>query len=265
MTPEPAATLADGLARLWRRAPALSVSWINHHSLVQLLQDDDSMLDRLDLLGVDGTLLARLAKVPVRTSADLVLPLLLPQLQDARVVLVGGRPGHAARSAAVVASLLAPGARVIDVRDGFGERPEDVGGWIRATGADVVLAGLGGGLQERFVLEATASMPRGLALTCGGWLDQLLTPRYYPAWAYPLHLNWAVRMAREPRRLWRRYTIEALTALARRRTLRSAVHRAPGTAKMLDLSQAGVFGSAAPGGLSARPDASAEPGRGCCS
>ena len=73
-------------------------------------------------------------------------------------------------------------------------------------------------LQDHYALAATS--PGVLVVTCGGWLDQFAGGEpYYPAWAYPLRLNWLVRLAREPRRLWRRYTIEAIRAVRARADL----------------------------------------------
>jgi exopolysaccharide biosynthesis WecB/TagA/CpsF family protein len=107
---------------------------------------------------------------------------------------------------------------------------------------DMVLVGLGAGLQEQVLLEAASAMPRGYALTCGGFLDQVLHPGYYPGWAYPLRLNWLVRLAREPRRLWRRYTVGALLAVARRRDWRTAMDLVPGVQAHAQMCAADPFG-----------------------
>jgi hypothetical protein len=94
----------------------------------------------------------------------------------------------------------------------------------------MLIVGLGAGLQEQVLLEGARAMTRGYAMTCGGFLDQVLQPGYYPAWAYPLRLNWLVRLSREPRRLWRRYTVHALLALGRSRVWRQAMRDVPGLA-----------------------------------
>jgi UDP-N-acetyl-D-mannosaminuronic acid transferase (WecB/TagA/CpsF family) len=106
-----------------------------------------------------------------------------------------------------------------------GKRLQDL---VRDIQPDMLLVGLGAGLQEQVLLEAASAMGRGYALTCGGFLDQVIQDGYYPGWAYPLRLNWLVRLAREPRRLWRRYTVEALRALSSRSDWRSAMDRIPG-------------------------------------
>jgi beta-1,4-glucosyltransferase len=95
----------------------------------------------------------------------------------------------------------------------------------------VVLVGLGAVRQERWALAVRRRLQTGLVMTCGGFFDQLGLERpYYPAWAYPLRLNWAVRLVREPRRLWHRYTVEAMQAVAGREAFRDGVTRLPGYA-----------------------------------
>jgi N-acetylglucosaminyldiphosphoundecaprenol N-acetyl-beta-D-mannosaminyltransferase len=52
-------------------------------------------------------------------------------------------------------------------------------------------------------------------MTGGSYLDHIaensdFSATWYPAWANTLRLNWFYRLVREPRRLWRRYTIEIL-------------------------------------------------------
>ena len=90
-------------------------------------------------------------------------------------------------------------------------------GELQRAGAELVVVGLGAPLQDFYALELRA--PGMLVVTCGGWLDQFCAVSYYPSWAYPLRLNWLVRLAREPRRLWRRYSVDALRALRARRAL----------------------------------------------
>ena len=126
--------------------------------------------------------------------------------------------------------MLPPGGSIVGCRDGYEGLPRgaELRRWLARTRPTLVLAGLGAPLQEEFVVEAAAYLDRGLVVTCGGFLDQIQQESYYPSWAYPLKLNWAVRLAREPRRLWRRYTVDALAAARSRRALRAAVVEAPG-------------------------------------
>jgi beta-1,4-glucosyltransferase len=206
------------------------VAWLNHFSIRKALQEATSAVTQFDVCGIDGQLLKWLLRHPVRTSADLVVPLLLRCDETIETVLAIGGPGD--RSAAL-ADALGESAdrplRVVHV-DGFEGlvRGQDLRCLVEDVRPDLLLVGLGAGLQEQVLIEAAAGMKRGYALTCGGFLDQALQPGYYPAWAYPLRLNWLVRLAREPRRLWRRYTVDALLALVRCSGWRRVMLTVPG-------------------------------------
>ncbi|TWH75300.1 WecB/TagA/CpsF family glycosyltransferase [Modestobacter roseus] len=230
---DPVAEVAEHLARLHdTRQPVVTVSWVNHHSALRVLDSAPEVLGRLTYLGVDGLLLRRLlgADLVPRTSADLVLPELLGRLRAPRVAVVGGRPEDLASLRRAVSALLPPDGELVAVLDGYAGRPsaDELEEWTARTRPTVVLAGLGAPLQDQFVLEVARHLSRGLVLTCGGFLDQVQQEGYYPRWAYPLKLNWLVRLAREPRRMWRRYSVDAVAAFRARSVLRAGVLAAPG-------------------------------------
>ncbi|KAB0494295.1 WecB/TagA/CpsF family glycosyltransferase [Pseudomonas vancouverensis] len=66
--------------------------------------------------------------------------------------------------------------------------------------ADILIVGLGAGLQERFVLNALDAGFSGVAFTCGAFIRQeaLATNTYYPEVINRLHLRAFYRMYREP-------------------------------------------------------------------
>ncbi|MDQ6838974.1 MAG: WecB/TagA/CpsF family glycosyltransferase [Actinomycetota bacterium] len=230
---EASARFAKCLAHDWSSGRVTVGTWINHHGALQHLAAGTRTLGQVDYVGVDGLLLMRLLGrgSHERTSADLVLPVLLPQLVGARIALVGSDRPSLDRAASVVADdLLAPGATIVDVRDGYAELPDASGlsAWVQAHRPDVVVVGLGTVLQEQWALDVAAAMPSGLVLTCGGFFDQVQQAPYYPWWAYDLRLNWAVRFAREPRRLWRRYSLEAAQAINARQRFRTDIGCLPG-------------------------------------
>jgi len=225
--------VAEHLARVHETGRTVaSISWVNHHSVLRVLRSSPELVTQLTYLGVDGLLLRRLLghRLVPRTSADLVLPVLLAELKAPRVAVVGGHPDGVGSVRRAVAALLPEGGQVVSVRDGYAGRPEgeELGTWLRRYRPTVVLAGLGAPLQEEFVLDVARRMDRGLVLTCGGFLDQIQMEGYYPAWAYPLKLNWLVRLVREPRRMWRRYSVDAVAAVRARAELRAELLAAPG-------------------------------------
>jgi exopolysaccharide biosynthesis WecB/TagA/CpsF family protein len=194
-----------------------TVTWLNHYTAVRSLQDG-VQLDRFDYLGLDGLLLCHLLNSDTpRTSADLVLPLVLEHPVRLRIALIGST----AETLQAVATKIAThyGHQVVLQRDGYAglPTPAELRAELRAARVQVAIVGLGAPLQDHYAL---AIRSRGvLVATCGGWLDQFAGDAYYPSWAYPLRLNWLVRLAREPRRLWRRYTIDAVRALRSRAEL----------------------------------------------
>lgn len=205
------------LTRFAREAgrPGVLVTWLNHWSL---LHADPTALSRMGLIGFDGTLLqmvlARHGHRAGRSSADLVLPIVLDEVLDPDdpVALIGAAPGVAAGAAA---SRL--GRHPAIAFDGYDE--------LKALQSDptrlidfeprLVVVGLGAGLQERVALQVHEWLPRASVTTAGGWIDQLhRSEQYFPGWVHRLRLGWAWRIAHEPRRLLGRYTLEAVRFMA---------------------------------------------------
>jgi exopolysaccharide biosynthesis WecB/TagA/CpsF family protein len=78
---------------------------------------------------------------------------------------------------------------------------------IRASGADVVLVGLGCPRQEVFVYENAPALNRPV-LAVGAAFNFLAGDvARAPLWMQGAGLEWLYRLAREPRRLWRRYLV----------------------------------------------------------
>ncbi|MEU2349076.1 WecB/TagA/CpsF family glycosyltransferase [Modestobacter sp. NPDC049651] len=191
------------------------MTWYNHSSVLRSIRADVDV-SRFDHVGIDGFFLRRLtAPGAPRTSADLVLPLLLEQLpRSTRVALIGSRRESLAAATEVVeATASAP--RVVLVCDGYEELPPaaDMATRLQDAGAQLVVVGLGAPRQDSYLLDlVSAGLTEQVLLTAGGWLDQVGDPAYYPPWAYRHKVNWLVRVCREPGRLWRRYTVEGLQA-----------------------------------------------------
>lgn len=80
---------------------------------------------------------------------------------------------------------------------------------IRLGRANILIVGLGAGLQERFVLSALNAGFTGVAFTCGGFIRQeaMTNGVYYPEAINRLHLRAFYRMYREPHTI-RRYLVD---------------------------------------------------------
>jgi N-acetylglucosaminyldiphosphoundecaprenol N-acetyl-beta-D-mannosaminyltransferase len=125
-----------------------------------------------------------------------------------RIFLLGGRPGVAERAANRLAARY--GVMIAGTRDGyFADRDDDlVVEAVNASGADVLVVGLGNPRQELWLHAHRARLAPPLALTCGGWLDWTAGDRRpCPPWIYRWGLEWAYRLGQEPRRLYVRYLV----------------------------------------------------------
>ena len=154
--------------------------------------------------------------VPEKVSgSDLVGPLLgRAALRHWRVLLLGGGEGIAERAAAQM-SADNPGLSVvgtlsprIDLREAIGERRGLVDAVRRLT-PDLILVALGAPKQELWIHESREALAPAVLLGVGATLDFIagVVPRA-PAWISRSGLEWLYRLAREPRRLWRRYLVQ---------------------------------------------------------
>jgi N-acetylglucosaminyldiphosphoundecaprenol N-acetyl-beta-D-mannosaminyltransferase len=141
-------------------------------------------------------------------STSLALPILeLVERTQRTIALVGGAHGVADQAAEHLRGMF-PKLQLVAVLDGYGDHSAKVLA-LRDLQPDVIICGMGAVAQEEFLLALTDTGWRGCGFTCGGYLDQLgASLTYYPQWIDRLNLRWAYRLAREPRRLWRRYLID---------------------------------------------------------
>lgn len=148
------------------------------------------------------------------SGSDLVVPLARHgAARGWKFFLLGGAPGVAERAkkrleddieGIRVVGTLAPS---IDMRARSATRA-DVVGVVRDSGADVVFVGLGAPKQELWIHESVEALRPAVMLGIGATLDFLAgaVPRA-PAWMSRGGLEWLYRLAREPRRLWKRYLV----------------------------------------------------------
>lgn len=184
------------------------VTWLNHYSL---LRADLNLLKSFDLILVDGTFLQLWLRLRghkiTRTSADIILPELLPSFNQ--IILIGGT-----REELAIASRKF--CNVILEIDGYNDlvkcRSESF--WREISVGTAVIVSLGPNFQEAVALEIYRSNPHLRVITAGGWIGQIgRVKNYYPSWIHIVRLAWLVRIFKEPKRLWKRYSIDALKFL----------------------------------------------------
>ena len=146
------------------------------------------------------------------TGASLIFSLSAAAAADGRsVYLLGGEPGVPDKAAAELQSR-SPGLQVA----GTEAPPPDFGlNWVRERLAtarpDIVFAGLGFPKQERIIAALAPGLPGTWFVGCGAAIPFAAgVLRRAPEWVQQAGLEWAWRLASEPRRLFRRYLVEDL-------------------------------------------------------
>ena len=168
-------------------------------------------------------------------GTDLVPALLGGEMRERTLFLLGARPGVAEAAARNIA-LRYPQHRVVGTRHGYfaaGE-VEAVIAEINAVAPDILLVALGNPDQETFIAEHAHRIDARILMGVGALIDYTAGMAVRaPAPVRLLRLEWLYRLAREPRRLGRRYTVELalflglivrlrIAALARGRTIVAA-------------------------------------------
>jgi N-acetylglucosaminyldiphosphoundecaprenol N-acetyl-beta-D-mannosaminyltransferase len=142
---------------------------------------------------------------------------------DVRLYLLGGAGDTAARAGEALRRVY-PGAIISGARDGYFRAEESgaVAAAIRASSANVLLAGLGFPKQELWIERYLTQTGCGAGIGIGGSLDVYAgNVVRAPVFFRRTGLEWAHRLAKEPRR-WRRQLALPRFALA---ALREAVIR----------------------------------------
>jgi N-acetylglucosaminyldiphosphoundecaprenol N-acetyl-beta-D-mannosaminyltransferase len=79
---------------------------------------------------------------------------------------------------------------------------------IRTARPDLLLINMGMPIQERWLFDNWDRLDTPVAITAGALVDHMAgIARRPPAWVANAGIEWLVRLAIEPRRLWRRYVI----------------------------------------------------------
>ena len=125
--------------------------------------------------------------------------------------LYGGRSEQALAQLTEALRERFPGLRIVGgwsppFRELTEAERDDVVDGINASGADVVWVGTGQPKQEQWMAEMRDRLDAPLLAAVGAAFDfhAGLVPQA-PDWMQRVGLEWCYRLAREPRRLWRRY------------------------------------------------------------
>ncbi len=140
---------------------------------------------------------------------------------------IGGREGVAAEACRRLRAA-APALRVRGSHHGYfdkrGPESDDLVAEVNASGAEIVIVGLGTPLQERWILAHRRALEAPVVWAVGATADFVAgAVRRGPALLHDHGFEWLARLLVEPRRLWQRYLIgnsQFLLRIARHRLSR---------------------------------------------
>lgn len=214
----------------------IRVAFCNANTMLKALRSRDyarafeGFLVLNDGLGVDlCSLLVNGRRFEENLNGTDFTPALLRESRHAfRIFLLGGRPGVAEQAAAKFADAF-PRHEIAGFRDGYfaEDGADEVVAEINRSGADLVLVALGNPRQEQFVAAVGAKLDAPVVLMVGALFDFVAgrvvrAPRIVRA----ARAEWLFRLAQEPRRLARRYTVDVVRFLVLIAWLK-ATRRAP--------------------------------------
>ena len=134
----------------------------------------------------------------------------LAEKQGKRLYVVGARQDELDRFLDKIRARY-PALIIVGAHDGYFDvaRAAIIHADIRRSAADILIIGLGAGLQEQFAQQALRGGFTGVAFTCGGFIRQQAGAghHYYPELINRLHLRAFYRMYREPHTI-KRYLID---------------------------------------------------------
>jgi N-acetylglucosaminyldiphosphoundecaprenol N-acetyl-beta-D-mannosaminyltransferase len=189
---------------------------------IVLLEKDrrlQEVYDHADLVVPDGISLLIAARLYGRSlqqrvaGVDLFRELCVLAVKfDLHVFLLGGRPGSAELSAAVLKRDY-PGLKCSTYCPPFGFEQSDAGlkqtaDAVVAAQPDILFVAFGAPKQEYWIYNHGLKLSVPVCIGVGGSFEIVggVVPRA-PRWAQDIGCEWLYRLCREPRRMWRRYLI----------------------------------------------------------
>ena len=190
-----------------------------------------SALSLCDTVGVLYAARLQGVAIPERVSGvDLIEPLCDALVFDELPVFLLGGKGDTVKHAAAALARRHPGLIVAGARDGY-EAPRDVVRLleeVRASGARVLLVGLGSPRQEKWIATYLPDSGASVGIGVGGSFDVLAgNVARAPALFRRLNLEWLYRLLREPSRWRRQLALPAFVWLLFRERLASIFKRRP--------------------------------------
>lgn len=196
-------------AKIFNQTSNQLVTFVNPVSYLTARKKID-IYSQFDFILPDGWLLVfflRIFKIgnASRFSFDMtsIAPVVFHKAteQNQSIFFIGARPDEIESFISLIKANF-PGINIIGYRDGYfsqlNERNEILNTLLRKS-PDIVVAGLGAPLQEKFLVDLKNAGWNGCGYTCGGFIHQTSKKlKFYPEWVNNYHLRMPYRFIKEP-------------------------------------------------------------------
>lgn len=185
-------------------------------AILMMMREDRRLQDFVDRAAInvaDGQPLIWCApwlgsRLPERvTGVDLVDAICARAAREGKRIYLLGATGEIVNRVMQRLQLRHPGLRIACADGYFG--PDEAAAraeHVRAAETDILFVGMGVPRQEHFIEEQWERLGVGMAIGIGGSFDVLAGLRARaPVWVQRIGMEWAFRLAQEPRRLFKRY------------------------------------------------------------
>jgi exopolysaccharide biosynthesis WecB/TagA/CpsF family protein len=224
--------LIDYILRRSRKGLRTKVAFANSNLLIQARRHEiaeERLRDFLILndgvaLDAASCILYREAFPENLNGTDFVTKLLQSAPRGTRVFLYGALPEVVAKTAKAVEARF--GLTACGYADGYGRMIDQEGlvKKIEESKADILLVALGNPKQELWLSENWPRLTTSIGLGVGAWMDFFVDhKKRAPIVFRLLRSEWLFRLLSEPRRLWRRYSVDIVTFFFL--VARQALHR----------------------------------------
>lgn len=197
------------------RTPHYNIS-INAAKVVEYQTDHAlrAAIDNAHLLTADGQAVVWASRlvgepVPARVAGtDLMVALLAHAAARGYSVYLLGATDEIVRECVAKAQREHPTLRIAGYRNGYFDNDAEIVDTIRAAKPDIVFLGFGTPAKEYFMHRHHRELGVPFVMGVGGSFDVYAgRVRRAPMWLQKSGLEWAYRLAQEPRRMWKRYLV----------------------------------------------------------
>ncbi len=200
------------------------LSYLNPFAWAIARRDTDYLenLEKMDLVVCDGIAIQKATRRFLGQETSIISLdysgigqnyLKLLQQRGSRICLVGSTEANLLKAKLKLKTDF-PSINIIATFPGYENGPEDARDFILEREPDFVLAGLGMGQQERFLLALREQGWPGTGICVGAFIDRLANPDHdYPAWSVRLRVRFLGNLSRRPFYYLRRYCVDYLPFL----------------------------------------------------